>query len=149
MFKVSCFRWRAVQSQIMALAIFWRGLVLWCERSEHDKINLANCSISAFFLFPNFFHFSFLKICSNEVRTVPTWRITSQRLGAGGAFTAVRTGAKLENLHKLSGEPLPRLRQTARYLLPFLISAINFINSSLIFFSSGISINAKFDSSSS
>jgi hypothetical protein len=46
--------------------------------------------------------------------------LTSQRLGAGGAFTAVRTGAKLPNLHKLSGEPLPRLRQTARYGQVFL-----------------------------
>ena len=45
---------------------------------------------------------------------VPRLRATSQRLGAGGAYTAVRTGAKLPNLHKLSGEPLPRLRQTAR-----------------------------------
>ena len=45
---------------------------------------------------------------------VPALHTTSQRLGAGGAFTAVRTGAKLENLHKLSGETLPRLRQTAR-----------------------------------
>jgi len=35
-----------------------------------------------------------------------------QGLGAGGASTAARTGAKLPNLHKLSGEPLPRLRQT-------------------------------------
>ena len=35
-------------------------------------------------------------------------------LGAGGASTAARTGDKLANLHKLSGEPLPRLRQTAR-----------------------------------
>ena len=41
-------------------------------------------------------------------------RPTSQRLGAGGAFTAARTGAKLPNPHKLSGETLPRLRQTAR-----------------------------------
>jgi hypothetical protein len=41
-------------------------------------------------------------------------RTTSQRLGAGGASTAVRTGDKLPNLHKLSGEPPPRLRQTAR-----------------------------------
>ena len=39
---------------------------------------------------------------------------TSQWLGAGGAFTADRTGVKLPNLHKISGEPLPRLRQTAR-----------------------------------
>jgi len=35
-----------------------------------------------------------------------------QGLGAGGASTAARTGAKLANLHKLSGELLPRLRQT-------------------------------------
>jgi len=35
-----------------------------------------------------------------------------QGLGAGGASTAARTGAKLANSHKLSGEPLPRLRQT-------------------------------------
>ncbi|MCL1969232.1 MAG: hypothetical protein FWF65_06710 [Bacteroidetes bacterium] len=40
--------------------------------------------------------------------------LTSQRLGEGGAFTAVWTGTKLPNSHKLSGEPLPRLRQTAR-----------------------------------
>jgi hypothetical protein len=41
--------------------------------------------------------------------------LTWWRLGAGGASTAARTGAKLTNSHKLSGEPLPRLRQTARY----------------------------------
>jgi len=35
-----------------------------------------------------------------------------QGLGAGGASTAARTGAKLANSHKLSGELLPRLRQT-------------------------------------
>jgi len=35
-----------------------------------------------------------------------------QGLGAGGASTTARTGAKLANSHKLSGEPLPRLRQT-------------------------------------
>jgi len=35
-----------------------------------------------------------------------------QGLGAGGASTAARTGAKLASLHKLSGELLPRLRQT-------------------------------------
>ena len=35
-----------------------------------------------------------------------------QGLDAGGASTAARTGAKLANSHKLSGEPLPRLRQT-------------------------------------
>jgi hypothetical protein len=43
-----------------------------------------------------------------------------RRLGAGGASTAVRTGTKLPNSHKLSGEPLPRLRQTARYVQAFL-----------------------------
>jgi len=43
-------------------------------------------------------------------------QVTSQRLGAGGAFTNARTGAKISNSHKLSGEPLPRLRQTARYV---------------------------------
>jgi len=43
----------------------------------------------------------FPKVAANE-----------QGLGAGGASTAARTGAKLANLHKLSGEPLPRLRQT-------------------------------------
>jgi len=42
------------------------------------------------------------------------------RLGAGGASTAARTGAKLAKSHKLSGELLPRLRQTARYLLALL-----------------------------
>ena len=41
--------------------------------------------------------------------------LTSQQLGAGEASTAVWTGTKLPNSHKLSGEPLPRLRQTARY----------------------------------
>jgi len=35
-----------------------------------------------------------------------------QRLGAGGASTTARTGAKLANSYKLSGELLPRLRQT-------------------------------------
>ncbi|MCL1968494.1 MAG: hypothetical protein FWF65_02875 [Bacteroidetes bacterium] len=35
----------------------------------------------------------------------------AQWLGAGGASTVVRTGAKLPNSYKLSGEPLPRLRQ--------------------------------------
>jgi len=35
-----------------------------------------------------------------------------QWLGAGGASTVARTGAKLANSHKLSGELLPRLRQT-------------------------------------
>jgi hypothetical protein len=38
--------------------------------------------------------------------------LTSQRLGAGGASTAARTGTKLANSHKLSGEPLPHLHQT-------------------------------------
>jgi len=32
-------------------------------------------------------------------------------------FTAARTGAKLANSHKLSGESLPRLRQTASWAL--------------------------------
>ena len=41
-------------------------------------------------------------------------RPTSQRLGEGGAFSNARTGTKLQNSHKLSGEPMPRLRQTAR-----------------------------------
>jgi len=45
---------------------------------------------------------------------VRQWRLTFWRLGAGGASTAARTGAKFANLHKLSGELLPRLRQTAR-----------------------------------
>ena len=48
-------------------------------------------------------------------------RITWWRLGAGGASTAARTGAKLAKSHKLSGELLPRLRQTARYRLAFLL----------------------------
>ena len=60
---------------------------------------------------------------------VPRLPITTWwRLGAGGAFTAVWTGAKLANLHKLSGEPLPRLRQTARYLqwiaVPFFLPSL-------------------------
>jgi len=38
--------------------------------------------------------------------------LNEQGLGAGGASTAARTGAKLANSYKLSGEPLPRLRQT-------------------------------------
>jgi len=42
---------------------------------------------------------------------------TSQRLGAGGGITNAWTGDKLSNPHKLSGEPMPRLRQTASYLL--------------------------------
>jgi len=41
-------------------------------------------------------------------------RYIDRRLGAGGASTAARTGAKLANPHKFSGELLPRLRQTAR-----------------------------------
>ena len=56
-------------------------------------------------------NFPYSEFCASVVRHI---RTTSQRLGAGGAFTAVRTGAKLPNLHKLSGELLPRLRQTAR-----------------------------------
>ena len=51
---------------------------------------------------------------------------SSQRLGAGGASTATRTGAKLPNLHKLSGELLPRLRQTARYM-PFSSFLLSFL----------------------
>jgi hypothetical protein len=39
---------------------------------------------------------------------------TGWRLGEGGGFTAVRTGANVENSHKISSEPRPRLRQTAR-----------------------------------
>jgi hypothetical protein len=54
----------------------------------------------------------------------PALPATSQRLGVGGASTAVRTGAKLPNLHKLSGETLPRLRQTARYM-PYILFIIN------------------------
>jgi len=42
-------------------AIFGVGFALWCEGSEHDKANLGNCSISAFFLFSNFLHFSGVK----------------------------------------------------------------------------------------
>jgi len=41
----------------------------------------------------------------------PRIAFNEQGLGAGGASTAARTGAKLANSHKLSGEPLPRLRQ--------------------------------------
>ena len=51
--------------------------------------------------------------------------ITSQQLWAGRGFTAVRTGKKLENMHKLSGEPRHRLRQTACWaqcLLTFLLN---------------------------
>jgi len=58
---------------------------------------------------------------------VATLPLTGRQLGAGGASTAVRTGAKLANLHKLSGELLPRLRQTARYMLGIL-EAIHFQN---------------------
>jgi hypothetical protein len=43
-------------------------------------------------------------------------RTTFGGLAQGGGFTAARTGAKLANSHKLSGELLPRLRQTARYV---------------------------------
>jgi len=42
-----------------------------------------------------------------------------QGLGAGGTSTAARTGAKLANSHKLSGELLPRLCQTQVICRPF------------------------------
>jgi len=56
------------------VAVFGVGFALWCERSEHDKANLANCSISAFFPFPKFLHFSGVK---NSVSIQsPIWHIT-------------------------------------------------------------------------
>jgi hypothetical protein len=39
----SCLGRRAGEPN-MALAIFGVGFVLWCERGEHDKTNLANRS---------------------------------------------------------------------------------------------------------
>ena len=45
-FKTGYLLWVAGgQSQIMAQSFFGVGFALWCERSEHDKANLANCSI--------------------------------------------------------------------------------------------------------
>ena len=40
-----CFGWRVGEPN-MALAIFGVGFILWCERSEHDKINLATYSFN-------------------------------------------------------------------------------------------------------
>jgi hypothetical protein len=57
-------------------------------------------------------------------RALARLHLTSWQLCAGGASTAVRTGAKLANLHKFSGEPLPRLRQTARCVLAFVNMSI-------------------------
>ena len=66
---------------------------------------------------------------------------TCWRLGAGGASTAAWTGAKLENLHKLSSELLPRLRQTARCAIARLYNCLFFYIIILYFFY--ISCNTK------
>jgi len=60
----------------------------------------------------------YVAITCSQRAVCPKMTDNEQGLGAGGASTAARTGAKLANLHKLSGEPLPRLRQTqvARWL---------------------------------
>jgi len=62
--------------------------------------------------------FHCVKIRLNSPANCPPLACNEQGLAAGGASTAARTGAKLANLHKLSGELLPRLRQTqvARWL---------------------------------
>jgi hypothetical protein len=62
-------------------------------------------------LFEKLYFLGYLSVY--QIAALPLFT-TCLGLGAGEAFTAARTGAKLSNLHKLSGEPLPRLRQTAR-----------------------------------
>jgi hypothetical protein len=75
--------------------------------------------IAVFFIGQNYeillsFRFLFVFCFRCSAALSPRLPITFWRLGAGGASTAARTGAKLENSHKFSGELLPRLRQTAR-----------------------------------
>ena len=96
----------------------------WCFLFDSfEKISLW---LSIFFIIFRLTFFYFIAHCA-----VPRLRLTSQRLGAGGASTAVRTGDKLPNSYKLSGESLPRLRQTARYV-PYIIHIQYFIHFSLL-----------------
>jgi len=107
------------QSRKMAKPIFGRGLAMRCERSEHGKSQLSlkySCSILAiFFIIYSYklqlFVFISLSFFASKWHCASRIASNEQGLGAGGASTAARTGAKLANSHKLSGEPLPRLRQ--------------------------------------
>jgi hypothetical protein len=71
------------------------------------------------------FYFIALLYCRSRLHT--TW----WRLGEGGASTAARTGAKLANPHKLSGEPLPRAKPLVVSLVSLSVDELGCISKNL------------------
>ena len=105
------------QSRKMAKPIFGRGLAMRCERSEHGKSQLSIKYLCSILIF-NYLSLSSVFFASQWHCTS---RIASNVLAAWRqAGVSVRLGrvANSQNPAKCPTRQHPRLRQTARYLLP-------------------------------